>query len=126
MKRFLIVMALLALILGVGVTSLVQLARITDRMEAELAQLADMVDAQDEAQLTKRAEAFQDLWEKEERVMMRFIHHDELDTITGTVARLGALARYKDYPELAAEIDRLRHLVRHIYESELPSFHSVF
>lgn len=126
MKRLIIVVCMVILILGVGFLSLFQLNRITSRLETELDGLAELVESQSGAELRARTESFQSLWENEEKVMMRYIHHDELDTITGTVARLGALARYEDYPELAAEIDRLRHLVRHIYESETPSLHSIF
>lgn len=126
MKRFLIVVAMVLLILGVGFLSWFQLGRITERMETELNTLATLVEQRSAVELQDRAEAFQELWEEEERMMMRYIHHDELDTITGTVARLRALARYEDYPELAAEIDRLRHLIRHIYESETPTWYSIF
>lgn len=126
MKRLLIVVGMVIIILGVGFLSLFQLSRITLRMENELDGLAELVGSRSAEELQSRTADFQLLWENEEKVMMRFIHHDELDTITGTVARLKALAQYEDYPELAAEIDRLRHLVRHIYESETPTFHSIF
>ena len=57
---------------------------------------------------------------------MQFIYHDELDTATGIVARLRALALYQDYPELSAEIDRLQHLIRHICESQMPVYKNIF
>lgn len=76
---------------------------------------------QEQNELTKLAHNFQQQWEKDEIVIMHYIHHDELDEITGTVARLQALARYNAVPEFAAEVDRLRHLVLHIYESQLPN-----
>lgn len=126
MKRFIIAAVLVVTIIGVGFVSIFQLARMTDLMSAELDSLLVSVYAKEQAQVLEKADKFQKLWEEEERSMMRYIHHDELDAITGTVARLEALAQYEEYPELAAEIDRLRHLVRHIYESEMPSFSSIF
>lgn len=126
MKRLIIVVSMVAVILALGFWSVFQLDRITNRMELELDGLAQMVEDEDRESLLEKTAAFQELWEHEEKHMMRYIHHDELDTITGTVARLNALARYDDYGELAAEIDRLRHVIRHIYESEMPSLHSIF
>lgn len=126
MKRLIIVLVIVVLILGQGVWSVIQLDGITGRMEQELDSMAAMVERQDRTSLLEKTASFQTLWEHEEKHMMRYIHHDELDAITGAVARLNALARYNDYGELAAEVDRLRHLVRHIYESEMPSLHSIF
>lgn len=126
MKRVWLVSALVAVILILGILSLSHLNKVTKEMEVRLDQLADSVERQDKNFLEKQASDFEAFWEDKEHEVMRYIHHDELDTITGTVARLSALAKYEDYSELAAEIDRLRHLVRHIYESELPSFQSIF
>lgn len=126
MKRFVIVIIMLAGIIGAGCFSLFRLKNIVDRMETELSGLSELVEQKQVQDLQKKTQEFQQLWEDEERVMMRYIHHDELDAITGTAARLLDLAKYEDYPELAAEISRLRHLIRHIYESEMPSFQSVF
>lgn len=126
MKRFVIVMVMLAGILGSGFFSLFRLKNIVDQMETELSVLSELAEQKQAQDLQQKTQEFQQLWEDEERVMMRYIHHDELDTITGTAARLLALAKHENYAELAAEIARLRHLIRHIYESEMPSFQSIF
>ena len=119
MKRFVIVIIMLTGILGAGCFSLFRLKNIVDQMETELSSLSELVEQ-------KQGQDLQQKIQDEERVMMRYIHHDELDTITGTVARLFPLAEYENHAELAAEISRLRHLIKHIYESELPTLQSVF
>ena len=58
--------------------------------------------------------------------MVHYIHHDELDTLTGAVARLPAYAFYEQYPDLAAETERIQELICHIWESEIPSLKNIF
>ncbi len=126
MKRFVIVIIMLTGILGAGCFSLFRLKNIVDQMETELSSLSELVEQKQGQDLQQKIQDVQRLWEDEEQVTMRYIHHDELDTITGTVARLFPLAEYENHAELAAEISRLRHLIKHIYESELPTLQSVF
>ena len=58
--------------------------------------------------------------------MTRYIHHDELDMINGVVARLPALAQYGAKAEYAAVVDRLRKLISHIRDSEIPNLSNIF
>lgn len=149
MKRVWIVVGLLILIIATGAVSILHLHYVTTDMIDSLDQFAVVLDkatggtgkapppegdgadytdvklstqvgAADQQEMTRLASSFQRQWEKDETVLMHYIHHDELDSITATVARLQALARYGAIPELAAEVDRLRHLILHIYESQLP------
>ena len=106
MKRFVIVIIMLTGILGAGCFSLFRLKNIVDQMETELSSLSELVEQKQGQDLQQKIQDFQRLWEDEERVMMRYIHHDELDTITGTVARLFPLAEYENHAELAAEISQ--------------------
>lgn len=69
---------------------------------------------------------FHEQWERNETVMTRYIHHDELDTITGIVARLPMLAKYGETAEYAAEVARLRHLISHIRDAEIPTLPNIF
>lgn len=126
MKRVWIVSCIVAAIIGMGVFSIMQLGQVKDEMEKALEHLSQVVLLEDSEQLSKEAEEFEHLWETKELMIMRYIHHDELDSITGKVARLRALAKYEDYAEFAAEIDSLRHLIEHIYESEQVSWQSIF
>lgn len=126
MKRVWIVCGILVAILALSCASLYHLVQATDDMSASLDQLAQAVEGYDDAQIERLTQEFQSKWEEHETLMMRYIHHDELDGITGSVARLGALARHRGYTELAAEVDRLRHLVRHIRDSEMPTLVNIF
>lgn len=124
MKRVWIVLALVVLVLCLGGSALWHLSVVTKELDAALVSLSESIEQQQD-DLPAQAQAFEDMWEKHETMMMRYIHHDELDQITGVVARLKALAQHRDYGEIAAEVARLRHLILHIYEAELPSFSSI-
>ncbi len=126
MKRVWIALGLVAAILAGGIFSLWHLERITREMGNSLEQLSLAVEQQDDARILELALMFQEQWQQFEPGIRRYIHHDELESITGGSARLAALARYQDYGELAAETDRMRHLVNHILESERPTLKNIF
>lgn len=126
MKRFFLSIIICMIIIAACVFGLFRIIKVTDQLTASLNQIAAAVEQQNTDQIIDLVGDFQQDWEKNEKTLMQFIHHDELDTATGIVARLKALARYQDYPELSAEIDRLRHLIRHICESQMPIYKNIF
>lgn len=125
MKRVWIAVGLVAVILAGGMLALWHLEGIAGGLQATLDQLAQAVEEREDGRILALARQFQEQWEGVEPGIRRYIHHDELDAITGGCARLAALARYRDYGELAAETDRMRHLVAHILESERPTLGNI-
>ena len=126
MKRFFLSIVICAAIVAACIFSLFRITKVTDELTASLNQIASAVEQQNTDQVIDLVGNFQKDWEQNEKTLMQYIHHDELDTATGIVARLKALARYQDYPELSAEIDRLKHLIRHICESQMPIYKNIF
>ena len=100
--------------------------RITDEMEASLSDLSAAIEEGSNARIIHLAEQFQSQWQENEKLLLRYIHHEALDAIDSTTARLPALARYEDYGELAAEVARLQELIDHVYDSEVPNFRNIF
>ncbi|WP_308753728.1 DUF4363 family protein [uncultured Anaerotruncus sp.] len=126
MKRVVAVCVIIALILTASTMALMHLLRVSDEMEASLSAIADAIDRDDMPRAAQLTNAFLDQWERSETVMTRYIHHDELDTITGIVARLPMLAKYGETAEYAAEVARLRHLISHIRDAEVPTLPNIF
>ena len=108
MKRVVAVCVIIALILAASTAALMHLLRGSDEMEASLSAIADAIDRDDMPRAARLTDEFHEQWERNETVMTRYIHHDELDTITGIVARLPMLAKYGETAEYAAEVARLR------------------
>ena len=125
MKRVWVALGLVALILAGGLLALWHLEKITGEMEDTLGQLAQAVERQEDGRILALSQAFREQWERAEPGIRRYVHHDELDAITGGCARLAALARYRDYGELAAETDRMRLLVAHMLEAERPTLGNI-
>lgn len=126
MKRVLIVCVIVIGIIIAGTLSLLHLIRVSDEMDGILAEIAQAIEQDNIERAYAITEEFSNVWQKNEAVMTRYIHHDELDMINGVVARLPALARYGEKPEYAAEIDRLRKLISHICASEIPNLSNIF
>ncbi|WP_101911119.1 DUF4363 family protein [Marasmitruncus massiliensis] len=126
MKRFFLSIVICTAIITACIWGLFRITKVTDQLTASLNQIASAVEQQNTDQVVDLVGDFQKDWEENEKTLMQFIHHDELDTATGIVARLKALARYQDYSELSAEIDRLQHLIRHICESQMPIYKNIF
>lgn len=125
MKRFWLSLVITGLILAVCVFALVKIVTVSDQMLDSLEQISTAIEQNETDQIIDLAGEFQTEWENNERILIKYIHHDELDSITGTVARLKALAQYRDYSELSAEVAKLKHLVRHVCESQMPVFKNI-
>ena len=173
MKRVVAVCVIIALILAASTAALMHLLRVSDEMEASLSAIADAIDRDDMPRAARLTDEFHEQWERNETVMTRYIHHDELDTITGIVARLLIFDYYKDTPRggkladgvidpaeisgrdvvvfashshgdhyspediervrkedtcfaTTAEVARLRHLISHIRDAEIPTLPNIF
>ena len=126
MKRVVAVCVIIALILAASTAALMHLLRVSDEMEASLSAIADAIDRDDMPRAARLTDEFHEQWERNETVMTRYIHHDELDTITGIVARLPMLAKYGETAEYAAEVARLRHLISHNRDAEIPTLPNIF
>ena len=65
-------------------------------------------------------------WMDAEHVLIRFVRHTELDEVTGAMTRLEKLAKYGDLSEFSAELNRIKNLLHHIYDSEIPYLRNIF
>ena len=48
------------------------------------------------------------------------------DEVTGAMTRLEMLAKYGDLSEFSAELNRIKNLLHHIYDSEIPYLRNIF
>lgn len=126
MKRVVAVCVIIALILAASTAALMHLLRVSDEMEASLLRHCGRHRPGRHAAGRAAHRRVTSQWERNETVMTRYIHHDELDTITGIVARLPMLAKYGETAEYAAEVARLRHLISHIRDAEIPTLPNIF
>ena len=81
MKRVVAVCVIIALILAASTAALMHLLRVSDEMEASLSAIADAIDRDDMPRAARLTDEFHEQWERNETVMTRYIHHDELDNV---------------------------------------------
>lgn len=125
MKRLWIVLAIIAGILAISLWGLWHLNKVTDQMESTLEQISAAVEKEEGDQVKVLTAEFQLEWHQQEEILVRYIHHESLDAITSAVARLPALARYEQYPELASEVERVQELLNHVREAEFPTWKNI-
>lgn len=76
---------------------------------------------------TERAmEAVNATWEKTSPRLALFTDHSLLDEIMLTTAAAGGYVKYRETPELMAEIETLRTLIGHIPKREQLSLYNIF
>jgi len=71
-------------------------------------------------------ETLRDTWEKTSPRLALFTDHSLLDEIILTTAAAGGYVKYRELPELMAEIETLRSLISHIPKREQLSLYNIF
>lgn len=125
MKRFAICAVLFSLLLGLGALCMSTLTRVKWDMLGSMEQLTQAVEQGDLTRAEALAHRFQDQWEDTEHHIMAFVRHGELDEITMSVAKLPALIRYGETADALAELDTIRRVILHIWDSERFLFRNI-
>lgn len=90
----------------------------------ELLDKLDQIQSEAESGNYEKAAAlshdFNEYWDEEEKILIRYIRHTPLDAITSISARMESLARYEDVGQLLAHVEELRVNVLHLWDSEVP------
>lgn len=71
-------------------------------------------------------DTLRDTWEKTSPRLALFTDHSLLDEIMLTTAAAGGYVKYREMPELMAEIETLRTLIGHIPKREQLSLYNIF
>jgi len=126
MKRVILCITILLAIVLLCTASLVTTSRYQHIFSQEVRELEQAVYQKNFEQLSSQAAALHEEWTEAEHVLIRFIRHTQLDEITNATARLEMLAKYGDLSEFSAELGRIKSLLHHIYDSELPYLRNIF
>ena len=122
MKRVALCAAVLLVIILLCTASLVTVSRYQHHFTQAL---QDLEQAVYQETFERPADICRD-WLDAEHVLIRFVRHAELDEVTGAMTRLEMLAKYGDLSEFSAELNRIKNLLHHIYDSEIPYLRNIF
>lgn len=97
----------------------------TDELMGKIETLATAVGEENWAETEKALAEVRRSWEEASPRLALFADHALLDEIMLTAARAEGYARYRESPELTAEIEALRTLVSHIPKREQLSLYNI-
>jgi len=73
----------------------------------------------------KSLDNFSKKWEKDEKILMIILPHDDVDEIGFEVQMLKEFLKAEEMPEFRAELKRAAALINHLWEKEKPSLINV-
>lgn len=126
MKRVTLCVAILLVIFLLCTVSLVTVSRYQHDFTQRIQDLERAVYQETFESLSSQASGICRQWMEAEHVLIRFVRHTELDEVTGAMTRLEMLAKYGDLSEFTAELNRIKNLLHHIYDSEIPYLRNIF
>ena len=121
MNRVKYAVIILLLSIGFCALSIYHLTQVHDEMLDDLTRIEQAAELEDTPLIHDLCLDLESKWQEGEYLLLSHIHHDRVEEITTSVARLPALAKYEHYGELLAEVNLIRSNVEHLWESEVPN-----
>ena len=125
MKRVVIVSILLCGIVAACFFSSYKIGQTHDELQAHANAIYAAIEISDKEGIIRRVGELSDYWRKEERVIILFVRHMQIDEITRSVSRLDSFAKYSEIPSLSAELSSIIWQIENIVSSERPHIGNV-
>lgn len=126
MKRLFLCGTILLLILISCFAGFLTVTRCGEEFDRQLSQLQEEAYTLSFQQLADRSAQVDLRWGSAEQAMVRYLRRNCLDEVTGSMAKLEKLAQYGDLSQFCAEVDRIRTLLAHVCDGEIPSWRNIF
>jgi len=126
MKRLFLCGTILLLILISCFAGFLTVTRCGEEFDRQLSQLQQEAYTLSFQQLADRSAQVALRWESAEQAMVRYLRRNCLDEVTGSMAKLEKLAQYGDLSQFCSEVDRIRTLLAHVCDGEIPSWRNIF
>ena len=125
--RGVIVAASLFFVMLAGIILIQQsIEKTSEKIVAQIGDLEEKIEAEDWDGVDEGVKKLEADWEKDAKWISMLVDHDEIDLIMTTVAALKEYEKYRDLPELMAEISTLERLIEHIPHKEAPILENIF
>ena len=118
MKRMIIVLFLALGILAVCLYARDRATQARDRLHTYAGAIFYGMQQEDEEALKKAVEDLVSYWGDEQRRLIPFFRHAEIDEVSRAVARLEAYTGTEDHSDLEAELRAILWQIDHIWESD--------
>lgn len=125
MKRVIVAVTLIVLILAGSIWGLILLKGYATDISQQIDAVLEAVQSGDRNDYVAKAILLNRHWHEMEGTLVRYIRHNQIDDITGVMARIVYLAQYDDLSELAAELHRAKVLMQEVWYSETPRLKNI-
>ncbi|WRS27654.1 DUF4363 family protein [Oscillospiraceae bacterium MB08-C2-2] len=120
MKRFIIVLFIIAGVIAFSLFSLYRIRSIKEEMTNSLSEMEQLLDAEDYDGLNQMVKDFTIQWVKQESILVHYVRHGQIHDISNSVATLQTMAEHKMGRELYIEFSRIHWKILHLWNSEIP------
>ena len=127
MRRcFFSMLAVLALSLGVCLTSFLFMEHVAEEIEAMRTQIMDLAEAGDEGGAGERLTQMAEMWARHEPLLEAISPHDTLHAVTELIIEADANLSARDYDDFNRSMKLLGLAIEHLYLEERLRFENVF
>ena len=107
-------------LIGIYAAGTTHTYRITQEMQNKLTATEQIALSGKSDKAKESAEEMQRFWEEEEKRLMLYIRHNDIDLVAKNLSELTQLIQFGDTAEFCAKLNETQVLVKHIWESDLP------
>lgn len=126
MKRLIIAIILMTVLVTVCGVSTWNLYLQKEQLAAQVEELRILVlENVPRMELKAKAEELLAEWKQEEKIMVIYVRHDSLDSITRVAASLPALIHYEDYASFLSQLDVMSACLEDLWKSNLPNYRNL-
>lgn len=125
MKRFYLCIAIAAALVALCFVSLFNVKRINKRVFELTSAVSEQIVSQDYSAARETLKSLKQYWQDEEKFLLRFVRHSDIDIITTSVAKLEAFLTYENLSDLMAEIEQIEITAKRIYDFEIPTLTNI-
>lgn len=126
MKRIIIALIAIGSAFAISFVGFFMVQKTCDRLEAELVEICETAQKQDEDEALKKSEELVALWDKIHGVIESFVDHDETDKLEETIRNLPTFAHEGNMERLYQQADLAIDELGQIVRGEKPIISNIF
>lgn len=125
MKRVYTSIVLLAIVLTLNFSSLIYIHSTVNELNGMLAQIKSSVKNEDYDSASKEVSAFCDTWHQKEKLLVRIMRHQGIDSAENSIEQLPVLLEYREYAMFMSNVSLIEAIITRMWEDEVPNIKNI-
>lgn len=125
MGRLVIISSILAVVITLGVISIVYFSNTKDSMDILLSELVYSCKSDENGDALQKANRLTAIWESRQPVLGLFIRRSDLDNIDSMLIDLNSLIEINSLDSAYTQANRIKYTLNHILAKEIPSLNNL-